>query len=352
MVRSGRLRRFALGAAALAAVGCRAVREDSVGSAAPVVSVGIGEVRRDTITAVVILVGRLGPIPGGNAVLSAPTDGVVGTIAVSLGSRVNRGAVLVRLEAPELLAQATALRAQADANKLDADRQRRLLDEGITSRRQVEERTAAAAAAAAAAEAAEALLTRTRVTSPIRGTVQRVLVQPGERVAAGQVLVEVIDDRQLDLVAPASAQQIGQLTLGLLATVAVGDGSAPRLARVRAIAPALDTLANSTAVVIRIPNPGPTLRAGATATAAVALGVHRAVLTVPDSSLVLVGSHLSVFVVGPDSIARVRPVEVVVRVAGRAEVTGKLMAGDRVVTRGAYGLPDSVRVVEGGRDPQ
>lgn len=349
MVRLGRTGRLAVAALGLALAGCQAAHEDE-SPPAPVVSVGIDTVRRDTITAVATLVGRLGPIPGGSAVLSAPTDGIVATIAVSLGTRVSRGEVLVKLDAPDLEAQATALRAQAVAAQQDADRQRRLLDEGIASRRQVEERSAAATAASAAADAAEAMVARTRLISPIRGAVQRVLVQPGERVASGQPLIEVIDDRQLDLVAPVSAADLRRLKVGLPASVEVGDGSTARSGRIQAIAPALDSLANSTQVVVRIAQPGSGLRAGGTATAVVRLGVHRDVLVVPDSSLVLIGGQLHVFVIGSDSIARARPVEVLVRSGGRAEVSGSLESGNRVVTSGGFGLPDSVKVVPMAKD--
>lgn len=318
---------------------------DEAAPPAPVVSVGIGEVRRDTMTAVTSVVGRLGPIPGGSATLTAPIDGVVGAVNVAVGQRVGSGTNLVRLEAPELASQATGLRAGAGAADRDAARQQELLKQGIASRRQVEERTAAALAASAAAAAAEALLARTRVASPLRGVVQRVLVQRGERVSAGQLLVEVIDDRVLDLVAAVPLVELAGIRVGQKASVSAGEGTMARTARVHALAPALDSVTNTGQVVIRILSPGPTLRAGAMATALVQTGKSIEGLIVPDSALVLVGGQLHVFVVGADSIARARPVVVGVRFGGRAQVTGPLVAGDRVVTRGAYGLPDSVRVV-------
>lgn len=345
MVRLGWFVRITLGVAAvLAAASCGGAGADAAPSA-PVVSVGIGEVRRDTMTAVTVVVGRLGPVPGGSATLTAPLDGVVAAVMVAVGQRVGSGSSLVRLEAPELAAQATGLRAEAGAADRDAARQQELLKGGITSRRQVEERTAAAVAAGAAASAAEALLVRTRVASPLSGVVQRVLVQRGERVSAGQVLVEVIDDRVLDLVAAVPLAELVGIRVGQQVSVSAGEGTMARPARVHAIAPALDSVTNAGQVVIRILSPGPTLRAGAMATATVRTGKRIEGLTVPDSALVLVGGQLHVFVVGMDSIARARPVAVGVRFGGRAQVTGSVAAGDRVVTRGAYGLPDSVRVV-------
>jgi multidrug efflux pump subunit AcrA (membrane-fusion protein) len=52
-----------------------------------------------------------------------------------------------------------------------------------------------------------------------------------------------------------------------------------------------------------------------------------------------------VFVVGADSVAHVRPVTIEIRDNGRAAVAGELKPGDRVVTTGAYGLADGMRVI-------
>jgi multidrug efflux pump subunit AcrA (membrane-fusion protein) len=87
------------------------------------------------------------------------------------------------------------------------------------------------------------------------------------------------------------------------------------------------------------------LRPGLGVTVRVRTGVHREVLLVPSSALVFVGNTPTLFVVGADSIARARSVVVIARSGELVEVTGSVAAGDRVVTVGAYGLPDSAHVV-------
>jgi HlyD family secretion protein len=69
------------------------------------------------------------------------------------------------------------------------------------------------------------------------------------------------------------------------------------------------------------------------------------VLVVPDAAIVLAGGSNVVFVVGPDSIAHQRAIRRGVRAGGRTEVQGELRPGDRVVTTGAFGLQDGMRVV-------
>lgn len=312
--------------------------------AAPIVPVGLDTLRSDTITRTVTVVGRLMPAPGGSAALTAPMDAVVRRVLVSVGDRVGQGDVLIELDAPELAGQAAALRAQADAATANAARQRRLLTEGITARRNVEEQEALATAAEAAAHAAEALLVRSQLVSPLVGFVAEVMVQPGERVAAGQPLAAVVNDGALDLVAAVPAADLGLLRVGQVAQIDVEGSGTAESGRIRAIAPALDTITNAAQVLIRVNGGGVRLRSGASAEARVAVETRRAVLVVPDSALVLVGNEFQVFVLGPDSIVRGHAVVVGARQGGRAEISGDLKAGEVIVTAGAYGLPDSSRV--------
>lgn len=309
------------------------------------VPVGIAIVNEDTLSETLELSGRLAPLPGGSAQLAASTDAVVRAIHVQVGDRVGPGALLVELDAPELAMQARSLAATAQAAESEVARQRDLFQQGITARRQLEDREAAAISARSAASAAEALLARARVTSPIAGGVQRVLIQPGERVSAGQPVVEIVNGGGLDLVASAGPAQLARLAVGQAALVTGEGGEAPRAARVHALAPGVDSLTGAGAVVIRVPGAGGTLRPGGSATARVAVTILRKALIVPDSALVLVGGTSAVFVIGPDSAAHAHRVEVRAASGGRSAVTGDLTAGARVATTGAYGLADGMHVI-------
>lgn len=314
-------------------------------AATPRVEVGTALAQTDTVTDVVTLVGRLAPTPGGSALLTAPAPAVVKRIDVQVGARVARGAPLLELDAPELETNARTLAAQADIAERDAVRQKELLRQGITSQRQADEKAAEATGARAAATAAAQLLARARVTSPIAGGVQRVLVHPGERVDAGTPLVEVIDGSTLDLLAPVPAPELPRLRVGALVVV-LADGTLGTVpGRVQAVAPAVDSLTNAGQAVIRVRNPGRTLHAGAGATAIVVVGSRHQAVVVSDSALVVVGDSLTVFVVGADSVAKARSVAVGVRRGGRAEILRGLSPGERVVVSGAFGLSDGTKVV-------
>ena len=162
------------------------------------VPVGIATVVRDTLPNEMVLTGRLVPNPGGSALLTAPAAGIVSDVRAQVGGKVQRGQELIRLDVPELAAEAKQREDAAALARRNAERQQQLLRDGVTSKRQADEAAAAAEQASSAAQAARVLLDRTRVRTPITGRVQVVSVQRGERVDPGARLAEVIDVDTLD----------------------------------------------------------------------------------------------------------------------------------------------------------
>jgi membrane fusion protein, multidrug efflux system len=330
----------------LLAQACRSGTPGPGGSEIPTrVPVGIATVARDTLRNELVLTGRLGPQPGGSALLTAPAAGVISAVRAQVGNRVRRGDEVVTLDVPELAAEARQREDAAALARRSAERQARLLSDGVTSKRQADEAAAAALQASAAAEAAKALLERTRVRSPITGRVQTVRAQAGERVEAGARLAEIIDVDTLDFRAAVPANRLSGLRVGLPVSVIEEGDTVSHPGRIAAIAPGVDSLTNAAEIVIRVPNRDQHLLAGAGAVGKVMIGVDPSALLVPDSALVMAGDSMAVFVVGADSIAHQRIVRVGVRQGGRAGVEGSLAPGDRVVTSGAFGLQDGMRVV-------
>lgn len=309
------------------------------------VPVTIEAVEAGSLDLTVDVVGRLAPPPGGEATLTAPANGVVRNIRVQVGQAVGRGQALLSVDVPDLQAQARSQRAQAVAAEREAERQRELLAEGVTSRKQLEEATAAATAAAAAADAAELLLERTTISAPIAGSVQRILVNTGEQVQTGAPLIQVVNGGTLTLVATVAAPTLARLRTGMAAWVRVEGVADSVEGSVQGVSPGVDTTTNAGTVVIRIRHQPPSFRPGAGASGRVAVGALKGVLLVPDSALVVLGATNTIFVVQPDSTVKAVPVQVQARGGGKVAIAGEVQRSDRVVTTGAYGLSDGMHVV-------
>jgi len=307
------------------------------------VPVSVATVLRDSIPEVVAVVGILRPSPGHAALLTAPVAGTIRQTGAQVGEHVAEGTLLVDIDAPELAASAESTALAADVAAQEARRQQALLEQGVAARRTVEEKEAQARSAKAEATAAAAMLARASVRSPIAGDVQRIFVQPGERVDAGAPLAEVVDRQSLDLVGAVPAPELVRLRPGQSVEIEADGFPAGAVGRVHAVAPALDSASHSGQVIVRVAS-GAGLPAGLGATGRVRTGMLRDALVVPDSSLVIVGGAQSIFVVGADSAVHVRPVEVLGHSRGRAAVRGDVAPGALVVTAGAWGLADGMRV--------
>jgi len=328
-----------LGALSLA----QACGRGDAGDARVLVPVSAAAVVRDTMPMIVDVVGVLRPSPGHAALLTAPVAGTIRRAVAQVGEHVAAGTLLVDIDAPELAANAERTALAAEVAAQDARRQQSLLDQGVTARRTVEEKDAQARSAQAEATAAGAMLARASVRSPIAGEVQRIFVQPGERVEAGAPLAEVVDRHSLDLVGAVPAPQLAKLRAGQSVQIEAEGFPSGASGRVHAVAPALDSASHSGQVIIRVAS-GAELPSGLGATARVRTGLLRDALIVPDSALVVVGGTQSIFVVGADSVVHVFPVTVLAQARGRAAIQGDIAPGARVVTAGAWGLADGMRV--------
>src|SRR3954468_2341665 len=89
------------------------------------VPVGTAPVGRDTIRDELVVTGRLGPKPGGSALLTAPAAGVVSAVRARVASRVRRAEPLLLLDVPERAAEARQRDAAAAQAQREAERQAR-----------------------------------------------------------------------------------------------------------------------------------------------------------------------------------------------------------------------------------
>src|ERR1700682_1837349 len=86
------------------------------------------------------------------------------------------------------------------------------------------------------------------------------------------------------------------------------------------------------------------LRIGETIFGQITMGTKPRAVTVPVAALVPDGDGFKVFVVNAANIALSRKVTVGRRSDAVADITSGLSGGERVVTEGAYGVEDSVKV--------
>ncbi len=299
----------------------------------------------ETVDAVGVVTVR----PGRVAALSAPATTRVSRVFVSAGANVRAGQILVEFEQPPFQAAATSAEAALAAAESALKRAQRLVEAGVLPRRDAEVAAADAAQARLQAITARRASELSRLRSPIGGTVIRMTAELGAGVDQGQTLVEVADPSALDVllnVAPAEAARVHVGQSVSLYTGAGADVMAKPVATavVADVGAMVDSASRGIVVRLRVLTGARALRLGATLFARVRVAEHANALMVPLEALVPTGEGYHVFVVDSGGMALVRAVTVGGRSDVSAWITDGLAANERVVTRGAFGMDDSVRV--------
>jgi RND family efflux transporter MFP subunit len=329
----------------LAAIGCH--KTDTPADPTAVVQV------KTAIAAIQPFEDRVGSIgtvavhSGHFASLSAPAPARITTVYVSVGQKVSVGTPLIAFEQTPFITAAQSAEAGLVAAQRAYDRARRLADAGIVPRKDAEAAATAFAQAQAAATTARRLAQLAVVRAPISGVITRLNASIGASADVNQPLVEVADLSALDIVFNVAPSDAAHIAPGGAVTLSAGEtatGEALGVGRIMSVSGTVDTSTRSVEVRAQAPSSARALRVGETIFGQISMGVKPRAIVVPIAALVPEGDGFKVFVVNAANIALARPVTVGRRTDIVAEITAGLSGGERVVTEGAYGVEDSVKV--------
>ena len=352
-------------------------------------------------------------------------SGRVEAVHASLGQRVAAGSVLATIRSPQIaelrgqllearsklaLASAAVERVRKSANragvistkaKLDLaeknlDRQRRLLELGAGSLKEVqaaeaEYKTAKAEydfqstiainkeiqEAESEREAARVTVERLRqslaalgassdqsqadslvvVRAPISGSIIKREINPGAGVQEGAPLFTIANLATVWVTANVPESLVNRLRSGMEAEVrSTALADATRTGRITFIDPVLNEETRTARVRVDLANPGEQLKAGMFVEVGFQTGTPNAdaenELVVPDEAIQRVGEHTVVFVPEEDEPGhfQVREVEVGGVVDGYRVILSGLELGDRVVARGSFALKSQLLKGQIGED--
>ena len=276
------------------------------------------------------------------AAISAKVSGVVSRVAVTLGSTVAAGEVLVTLEAGEITARLRQAEAQLAQAKRHLERDRGLLARNAATPDAVRTMADQFAIAQAAHQEARSMLAYTTITAPFAGVITAKRVNAGALATPGTVLLELEDNRRLQVRTALPESLIARVRLGDRLTVHVPAAGFEAAATVAEIGPASDPGSRTGAVTLDLPAAAD-LRSGQFARVRVPSASAIALL-VPASAVVPAGQMDRVFVIEGDT-ARLRLVRTGQRRDGLIEILAGLDPGELVAT-------GNNRLLENGRRVQ
>jgi membrane fusion protein (multidrug efflux system) len=312
------------------------------------VAVHTGTIQKATLHRYVTAYGKIDPEPAtpgrvpADAEVASPVAGVVAHIDCVEGQKVNKGAVIFRLDsrvAEVALEKAKKALAFAEDN---FERQKKLLPVEGTSKKTYLEAEQQLNAARGELRAAETELALTAITAPLDGTIVKINSEPGEAVELNTVLAVIVDlDRLVAAVSVPSAEAAG-LKAGL---PALFDKSRSAGA-VLYVGAQVDEKTDTLAVRISIPA-GAGYRPGQFLSVRIVGEERTDCLAVPEAAVIAdaVGSESGTIVLVQGDKAVRKAVKLGLREAGLVQVEGEgLKEGLAIVTEDAYAVPDAVKI--------
>ena len=294
--------------------------------------------------------------PDREADIRSEVSGTVLQVAVEPGQQVNRGTLLVRIQADvlreNLVSSQSALRT-AEAALLVATRNReraeRLSEAGAVAERDLEtarlqETNAQAGVADAKARLsnAERQLGNTEIRAPFPGVVSARPADVGDVVQLGTALVTVVDPGSMRLEATVPAERLREIRVGAPVNFTVNGYSGQLFAgQVERINPTVDPATRQVRLYVRIPNAGRALVAGLFAEGRVAT-VTRSGVVVPRSAVDARGLRPVVTVLKG---GRIHKAEVELGLEDtateRIEILKGVAVGDTVILGAAQGITEN-----------
>ena len=192
---------------------------------------------------------------------------------------------------------------------------------------------------------AAAQLSYSEIRSPIDGVVAERALYPGEMAAAGTPLLTVMDISQVIARAHIPQPEAALLKAGDTASVTIPGEENPVEGKITVVSPALDPNSTTVEIWVQAKNPQGRLKPGTSVQLSMVAQTIPNALMIPAAGL-LTGKDgdTSVMQVSADAHAHQKSIKTGIGQGDEVQVTEGLQAGDQIVARGAYGLPDSSKV--------
>jgi HlyD family secretion protein len=200
---------------------------------------------------------------------------------------------------------------------------------------------------------AAAQLSYSEIRSPISGVITDRPLYPGEMAAAGTPLLTVMDISSVIAKAHIPQNDAAALKVGDKGTMTVPGIEEPIEGKVSVVSPALDPNSTTVEVWFEAKNPKLELKPGTSVQLALTAQTVKDALVVPAASILTApDGTTSVMLAGSDGRAHQKTVKLGIRNGDDVQVVDGVAEGDKVVSSGAYGLPDKTKIkIEAAETP-
>jgi HlyD family secretion protein len=192
---------------------------------------------------------------------------------------------------------------------------------------------------------AEVQLGYSEIRSPMDGVITDRPLYPGEMAAAGTPLLTVMDISSVIAKAHIPQNDAALLKVGDKGSMTVPGIEEPIEGKVTVVSPALDPNSTTVEVWLEAKNPKHELKPGTSVQLSLTAQTVKDALVIPASSVINTPEGATaVMLAGADGRAHQKAVKLGIRNGDDVQIVEGLTGADKVVSSGAYGLPDKTRI--------
>lgn len=283
--------------------------------------------------------------------LTAEASGIVERIAFRSGHQVEKGEILLEIDASLEKAQRRSVEAKLELAEINAKRIRSLVQQQATSQSELDAAEATLKQAEAELGVIEAQIADKQVTAPFSGQIGIRQINSGEFIERGQLIatLESTDPMLVDFKIP--QQQVGLVEVGdRIQLTLSGSNRLQAEGRISAIDPRVDESTRSLQVEGIFPNPENRFRSGMYVEVEILAEEPREVVAIPSTAVLFQPYGNIIYVIDSSVQEGPRPVQQrFVRTGEKRgdyiEVISGVEPGEEVVTSGAFKLSNDRNVI-------
>lgn len=271
-------------------------------------------------------------------------EGIVEKILKDEGSHVEKGELLIKLEAREFAIAEKKARVEYEKQLSIFDRQEVMHKEKLLSDEEFDQLKYTKETAKYTWEEAKLRLDYMSIKSPISGWVGERTAKIGARVLPSNKLFSIVNKSDVIAVVYVPEKNINELKKGQNAFVSSENLNNQEFkARIIRISPVVDPASGTFKVTVAVTNRDQILRPGMFVNVHLIIDTHENAVLVPKTAIVYENEYKNVFVVR-DSVAHKIRLNVGFENSKYFEVLNELQNGDKVIVVGQEGMKDNTKV--------
>jgi membrane fusion protein (multidrug efflux system) len=271
-------------------------------------------------------------------------QGLVDNISAEEGDNVNKGQLLMTLEADEYVLAEEKARLNYLNQKSDFERLEAMFEQNLLSKEEFEKARFTLQGLEVDWKQAKLNLSYTRITAPISGVVGNRLIKPGDRIQPTDKLFTVINTNEMIAVVYAPEKELGNIRKNQTAYITSDHLAGEQYEGwIKRVSPVVDPQSGTFKITVGVKNKDNVLRAGMFVNTHIITATHENAVLIPKTAIVYENEQLSVFVV-EDSMA----IKVILKVGfqdyEKVESLEGIEEGDQIIVVGQAGLKNKTKV--------